>query len=149
MSDHPERITPEQIAELVRLEKAATPGLWQMSGVRQKMVGSDWHFVGPDSLQIIAVSYSDRTTEEHCQSFSDAKLIPLMKNTLPALLREVMELREALGAYQGSVEEILEVAALRGDNDLPHPADDPKRWSSRMQEAWNGLANVMDDYGGV
>lgn len=39
-------------------------------------------------------------------------------------------LREAL-------EELLECADLRGDSELPHPADDPKRWTARMQEAWD------------
>ena len=38
-----------------------------------------------------------------------------------------------------AAEELLEVAALRGDADLPHPADDPKLWTARMQTAWDEL----------
>lgn len=39
--------------------------------------------------------------------------------------------------------ELLEVARLRGDNDLPHPADDPKLWTARMQNAWEELQNAV------
>lgn len=40
--------------------------------------------------------------------------------------------------------ELLEVANLRGDNDLPHPADDPKLWTARMAEAWAELEAAVD-----
>ena len=43
-----------------------------------------------------------------------------------------------------AVDELLEVAGLRGDNDLPHPADDPKTWTARMQEAWDVLASLRE-----
>ena len=33
--------------------------------------------------------------------------------------------------------ELVEVATLRGDNDLPHPMNDPKLWTARMQDAWD------------
>ena len=45
--------------------------------------------------------------------------------------------------FELAVAELLEVANLRGDNDLPHPADDPELWTARMQNAWNSLANIM------
>ncbi len=35
--------------------------------------------------------------------------------------------------------ELLAVAELRGDNDMPHPADDNKLWTARMGDAWNEL----------
>lgn len=35
--------------------------------------------------------------------------------------------------------ELLEVAVLRGDNELPHPADEDKLWTARMQTAWDEL----------
>jgi hypothetical protein len=44
--------------------------------------------------------------------------------------------------------ELLEVADLRGDSDLPHPSDDPLLWTARMQTAWDearaALAKVED-----
>lgn len=43
------------------------------------------------------------------------------------------------------VDELLEVARLRGDDELPHPCDDPKRWTSRMQKAWNELREAAED----
>lgn len=33
--------------------------------------------------------------------------------------------------------ELVEVAGLRGDNVLPHPANDSKLWTARMQTAWD------------
>lgn len=35
--------------------------------------------------------------------------------------------------------ELLAVARLRGDDDLPEPHNDPKLWTRRMQEAWSEL----------
>ena len=39
--------------------------------------------------------------------------------------------------------ELLECAQLRGDNKLPHPADDEKLWTARMQDAWRGLEDAL------
>jgi len=39
--------------------------------------------------------------------------------------------------------EVLEVADLRGDTDLPHPADDLKPWTARMRTAWEGLRVIL------
>ena len=47
--------------------------------------------------------------------------------------------------YHSAVE-LLEVAKLRGDNELPHPADDPILYTARMQDAWNDLETVLSDY---
>ena len=44
-----------------------------------------------------------------------------------------------------SASELLEVAKLRGDNELPCPPDDPKQWSARMQEAWYNLAIAISE----
>lgn len=35
--------------------------------------------------------------------------------------------------------ELLSVAFVRGDDDLPHPANDAKMWTARMQDAWTQL----------
>jgi len=59
----------------------------------------------------------------------------------PALARLAAEnarLREALT-------ELLEVARLRGDDDLPHPADDVKLWTARMQSAWDDARAALGD----
>jgi hypothetical protein len=40
--------------------------------------------------------------------------------------------------------ELIEVASLRGDNDLPHPANDPKLWTARMQDAWSKAEALVD-----
>ena len=45
---------------------------------------------------------------------------------------------------KAATEELIEVASLRGDNELPHPSDDPALWTARMQQAWDILANILD-----
>ena len=40
--------------------------------------------------------------------------------------------------------ELLAVANMRGDDDLPHPADDDKLWTCRMQEAWCDLSMQVE-----
>lgn len=44
---------------------------------------------------------------------------------------------EALLESKRALDELIEVAELRGDNTLPAPPDDPKLWTARMQVAWN------------
>lgn len=41
--------------------------------------------------------------------------------------------------------ELVTVAGLRGDNDLPHPCDDPKLWTARMQDAWNAAEDRLKE----
>ena len=43
-----------------------------------------------------------------------------------------------------AVQELLEVAALRGDSTLPAPEDDPKLWTARMQTAWDDVVAAVD-----
>ena len=45
-------------------------------------------------------------------------------------------------ALTNAVDELLEVAALRGDDELPHPSNDPILWTARMQEAWDNLKQL-------
>lgn len=49
---------------------------------------------------------------------------------------------------EGVLSELLVVATFRGDNDLPHPADDPKMWTARMQMAWDDAEAVVRAVGG-
>jgi len=53
------------------------------------------------------------------------------------LLMEIERLRKAL-------RELIEVADLRGDSTLPHPADDPHLWTARMQDAWNIARQALE-----
>jgi hypothetical protein len=41
------------------------------------------------------------------------------------------------------ISELVEVADMRGDADLPHPADDPKMWTARMSDAWDEARNEI------
>lgn len=47
-------------------------------------------------------------------------------------------------AQHDALVELIEVARLRGDNELPHPCDDPKLWTSRMIEAWGSAEEAAD-----
>ena len=49
---------------------------------------------------------------------------------------------ERLLIMSDAVDELLEVAALRGDDQLLHPADDAKLWTARMQDAWTELGTA-------
>ncbi len=40
--------------------------------------------------------------------------------------------------------ELLAVAELRGDDELPHPSDDEKLWTARMQDAWGDLREKVE-----
>ena len=51
---------------------------------------------------------------------------------------------EELEAVFNAAKELLEVADLRGDSSLPHPANDPKLWTARMQTAWDDLRATLD-----
>ena len=59
-------------------------------------------------------------------------------HTLQALLQQASDegMVRVPKAYVDAVSELVEVAELRGDCDLPHPADDPRIWTARMQDAW-------------
>ena len=57
------------------------------------------------------------------------------------LLGLVKELREVL-------DELVEVATLRGDNDLPHPANDYLLWTARMQTAWEEAEAILSRLNG-
>ena len=58
---------------------------------------------------------------------------------IDGLLRENASLQQRVEALGDAVVELIAVATLRGDNELPHPADDPKLWTARMQTAWAEL----------
>lgn len=60
--------------------------------------------------------------------------------SIPVLLEEIARLRNALS-------ELVEVADLRGDSDIPHPCDDPKLWTARMQSAWDNARSVLGGEG--
>lgn len=40
--------------------------------------------------------------------------------------------------------ELLAVAEIRGDDELPHPWDDEKPWTARMQDAWLEFRKVVE-----
>lgn len=89
-------ITDEQIDELERLEREATPGYW-----------SNTHDNCPRSNGILCGSYwvVGNVGEGPCgdiMSTLDARLIAAARNALPALLAELRELR----AYKQQVERV-------------------------------------------
>ena len=58
-----------------------------------------------------------------------------------------MTFEERYRALRSAVEELLEVARLRGDDELPNPEADPKLWTTRMQIAWDNLKAEMEGDG--
>ncbi len=65
------------------------------------------------------------------------------------IAREAAEAKcERLDRVHEAAKEVWEVTQLRGDEDLPHPADDPKLWTARMQDAWCELDAALAEDGG-
>ena len=65
-----------------------------------------------------------------------------------AVVADLKVVRAKLGAMEKlrlAAEELLEVAELRGDNELLHPANDSKMWTARMQSAWDDLAIAYEE----
>ena len=96
-----------------------TPGTWTKD--QMAMTKKDWVSLWNKEMKIvrrgrdvIAAVWGKTEEEEE----SNAAMITAASDLLAAL------------------QELVEVADLRGDSDLPHPADDPKMWSARMAEAW-------------
>lgn len=51
---------------------------------------------------------------------------------------------QALLEVERAARELLEVADLRGDSDLPHPVNDDKLWTARAQDAWDTLRAALE-----
>lgn len=49
----------------------------------------------------------------------------------------------AMAEYRDALLELVEVADLRGDSQLPHPSDDPLLWTARMQQAWDDARTIL------
>jgi len=81
----------------------------------------------------------------------NAKRLAELRNVISTEVnpRDESDLLAILSDYEAALplleaaEELLEVAALRGDHELPHPADDPKPWSARMSTAWEDLRAAL------
>jgi hypothetical protein len=78
-----QRLTDEELAELERLEKAATPGFWNRRDIGDSIIECE-----DDTL--LCTFPSEQGNED-----SNAKFVALSRNALPLLLAEVRELRAA------------------------------------------------------
>lgn len=65
---------------------------------------------------------------------------PIIPDKLIPILERFLELEELVDAAI----ELVAVAYVRGDSELPHPADDPLLWTARCQDAWGDLVDVID-----
>lgn len=77
----------------------------------------------PDCGEVITVEQNEHKSECQLKAAIDA----LRSGRLVVVAKD----------YVDAVDELLEVANLRGDNDLPHPCNDHKLWTARMQTAWD------------
>lgn len=65
-----------------------------------------------------------------------------------ATMTTVVTLRASNAALVALLRELVEVADLRGDNDLPHPSADDTLWTARMQTAWDDAAVYLATHAG-
>ena len=49
-----------------------------------------------------------------------------------------------MAVFTDAAIELLVVASLRGDNELPHPSADSKHWTARTQTAWDELYQIVE-----
>lgn len=92
-------LTDAEIAEMRRLAERATPGAWQVSGVRQRFpIAGQAHAVGPDGDAVALVFYDPQC---HAQHWADAAYIAAAN---PA---RVLALVEALVAAREAIRELL------------------------------------------
>ena len=108
---------------------------------RAVQMGSEgWAVFGPLGHLPQGHCIASNLTEE------DAKLIA----SAPGLQQRVEALEQELETLKDAATELIVVATLRGDNDLPHPANDSKHWTARMRSAWDeleALAAAQDNVG--
>lgn len=118
-------LTPDQIAELERLEKAATKGPWYQTGSPWFQDGSGVLAGSPDPhvapLIVDCESWAgereeqqrDHPDAELADPDDDAALIAAMRNALPALLAEVRRAREARAEVREALRPFAELANER------------------------------------
>jgi hypothetical protein len=105
-------MTPDQIRELERLEKAATPPPWDTSFARDEDGGVPLLYKGVDALHYRVCNMTSNFpagTEHGDQEITDANLIAAARNALPSLLRQ----RTALSAACEAALEYLEALNAR------------------------------------
>lgn len=80
-------LTEDQLAELERLSREATPGKWE-SSYCAKCDG--WHLEGPEHVGGTGILIKLRDSHEQ---IGDLQLIVAMRNTIDALIAEVRQAR--------------------------------------------------------
>ena len=87
-------------------------------------------------IQLGAIGIALDIFSDKCPSMDPAECVRQLKAAFLAADARAKAL-EAAGR------ELLEVADLRGDSDLPHPAKDDKFWTARMQTAWDDFRAAL------
>jgi len=96
-----------------------------------------------ETIFILADHWADRAeTEEHRLNLESVCYHILQMTDRDEKRRLAQEIENE--HLRSALIELVEVATLRDDNDLPHPADDDKKWTARMQEAWNTAEELVD-----
>lgn len=80
------------------------------------------------------VAVNGNTVKSHAVKGVCSGISPKTGNA--AFIAHAPEDIAALLAVADALQELLVVAAMRGDDKLPNPADDPLPWTARMQTAW-------------
>lgn len=125
----PDAVERVDTAELRKLLEKATPGPWQVNGVRGKLRKShgehimETHDIGPDGDALASVFFNPKTG----LGFADAKLIVAAVNALPAILSQLDKLE---------TENARLLLSTRGDPD--------GRWPLEVRDAVDALE---DQYG--
>ena len=131
------------LERLRELERQATPGPWRWTdvdygqGFESYKEATDGPFDalwsdGANKPVMVAQDASAYSANFDTPHDIDAEFIRFSREALPALI-----------AVAEAARELAEVARLRGDDELPHPANDPKLWTARMQAAWDEASAAL------
>ncbi len=95
------RLTDDELAELERLEKAATPGPWSEYGRPQPTYAVEIDLAPADeegtSTPVLKFCYFGQVDN----GFADAEFVVAVRNALPSLLAELRELRAFKARVEG------------------------------------------------
>lgn len=110
----------------------------------QRLINSDFILAAGTALPELAQRVIELEEENALLSGTINRIMAYAKDP------KTIPMEDRLRAVADAAEELFEVANLRGDNELPHPTDDPKLWTARAQIAWDELQHALTaaGYGG-
>ena len=121
---------------------------WKCGVMENKLPDGESH---AKSLEDVRLGLLDERDKRIATLEAEVKLlrglVEVCGEVANRLAEELKPAKAERDRLRDAAEELLEVAYLRGDNDLPHPSDSDKLWTAGMQTAWNELKAALSAKG--